>query len=134
MTKMLKTMLAVGLFSAGAAGVALSGTPMASAQVTKGGEVKSKEKPSDKAAKDDKKPVAVKGSVIIKPDAKERFRISIKGEDGKTLLMSAGNGFETEKEAREAIDEIKAILRDTKITLEKGEPSKDAPKDKPKDK
>lgn len=131
MTKMLKTMLAVGLFSAGAAGVVLSGTPMASAQATKGGEVKSKEKSS---VKDDKKPVAVKGSVIIKPDAKERFRISIKGEDGKTLLMSAGNGFETEKEAREAIDEIKAILKDTKITLEKGEPSKDAPKDKPKDK
>ena len=131
---MLKTMLAVGLFSAGAAGVVLSGTPMASAQATKGGEEKFGEKPSNKGAAEYKKPDVLKGFVVIKPDAKDRFRISIKGGDGKTLLMSAGNGFETEKEAREAIDEIKAILKDTKITLEKAEPSKDALKDKPKDK
>ncbi|MEO2092348.1 MAG: hypothetical protein ABGY75_23090, partial [Gemmataceae bacterium] len=70
-----------------------------------------------------KKPpaTAAKGSVVIKPDAKGRFRLSVKNEDGKTLLMSAGNGLETEKEAREAIDEIKGILSAAKVTVEKAE-------------
>ena len=131
-TKLLKTMLAVSLFSAGAAGVVLNNTPLASAQTTKGG--KAAEKP---AQKDEKKPstTGAKGSIIIKPDAKDRFRIMIKGEDGKALLMTAGNGFETEKEAREAIEEIKAILKDTKVTLEKAEPKEPAKdKEKAKDK
>ncbi len=133
MTKMLKTMLAVGLFSAGAAGVMLSATPVASAQAQKGADkTKAGEKP---APKDDKKPTAttVKGALVVKPGKDDRFRIFIRGEDGKTMMMSAGNGFETEKEAKEAIDEIKAILKDAKVTVEKADPKEPA-KDKPKDK
>jgi hypothetical protein len=48
-------------------------------------------------------------------------------------MMSSGNGFETEKEAKEAIDEIKAILKDAKVTTEKADP-KEAEKPNDKDK
>jgi uncharacterized protein YegP (UPF0339 family) len=131
---MLKTMLVLGLFSAAAVGVAITGTPVASAQATKGAD-KTKEKPTDKATKDDKKPTASTGksAVVVKPGKDDRFRIFIRNEDGKTIMMSSGNGFETEKEAKEAIDEIKAILKDAKVTSEKADP-KEPSKDKEKDK
>ena len=72
-------------------------------------------------------PKAGKGSITIKPDAKGRYRLLIKDADGKGLLMTAGNGFETEKEAKEALEEIKAILASGKVTVEKAD-------DKEKDK
>jgi uncharacterized protein YegP (UPF0339 family) len=110
MKKLLRNVLLASLFSASAIGVMSLSNPEAFAQGAKG-------KAADKAKGE--KPSA-KGSVIIKPDAKERFRISIKNEDGKTLLMSAGNGFATEEEAKAAIEEIKAILETAKVTVEKG--------------
>ncbi|MCU0702474.1 MAG: hypothetical protein MUF18_00595 [Fimbriiglobus sp.] len=69
----------------------------------------------------DTKPAASKGSITIKPDAKGRYRLLIKDADGKGMLMTAGNGFETEKEAREAIEELKSILSSAKVTVEKGD-------------
>jgi uncharacterized protein YegP (UPF0339 family) len=131
MNKLIKTMMVLGLFGAGAVGVALTGTPLASAQATKGSE---KTKPAEKPAeKSGTKPAAAKGSLVVKPGKDDRFRIFIRNEDGKTIMMSSGNGFETEKEAKEAIDEIKAILKDAKVTTEKADP-KEPSKDKEKDK
>jgi len=80
-------------------------------------------KPAD--PKDD--PKASKGTITIKPDAKGRYRLLIKDADGKGILMTAGNGFETEKEARAALEEIKGILATGKVTVEKAD-------DKEKDK
>lgn len=117
MKKLVTALALVGLFAAG--------TTFAVAQ---------RDKPVETKKEDPKKPAdpkGVKGSVVIKPDAKGRFRISVKDEDGKTLLMSAGNGFETEKEARAAIDDIKSILSSAKVTVEKAD---DKEKDKEKDK
>jgi uncharacterized protein YegP (UPF0339 family) len=113
-------------------GLLVAGTFTAIAQAPKKEEPKKEEpkKPADPKV-DPKKPAdpkaASKGSVVIKPDAKGRFRISVKDEDGKTLLMSAGNGFETEKDAKAAIEEIKGILAAAKVTVEKAD-------DKEKDK
>lgn len=113
MKKLFRTLALAGVFAVAAGtAVTLSG-PVALANSQKA-----------KAKTDDtKKPptTAAKGSVVIKPDAKGRFRLSVKNEDGKTLLMSAGNGFETEKEARDAIDEIKGILGGAKVTVEKAD-------------
>jgi uncharacterized protein YegP (UPF0339 family) len=111
--KLFAALALVGLFAAG--------TTLAVAQ---------REKPADPVKPADPKkpadpvkvdPKAVKGSVVLKPDAKGRYRISVKGEDGKTLLMSAGNGFETEKDARAAVEEIKGILAGAKVTVEKAD-------------
>ena len=75
-------------------------------------------KPTGKA---DPKPTAGKGSITIKPDAKGRYRLLIKDADGKGLLMTAGNGFETEKDAKEALEAIKGILATGKVTVEKAD-------------
>lgn len=74
-------------------------------------------KPAD-PAKEDPAP-AGKGSVVLKPDAKGRFRISVKDANGKTVLMTAGNGYATEEEAKEAIENVKKILATAKVTVEK---------------
>ena len=119
MSKWIRTLTLAGVFAIGAGTVVTLSSPVALANSQK-----AKTKEADpKKPEDPKKPptTSVKGSVVIKPDAKGRFRISVKNEDGKTLLMSAGNGFETEKEAREAIDEIKGILSGAKVTVEKAE-------------
>ncbi len=110
MKKWLRHIVLASLFSVSALGIVSLSNPAALAQGAKG-----------KAAQ---KAKLVTGSIIIKPDAKERFRISIKNDDGKTLLMSAGNGFATEEEAKAAIEDIKAILANGKVTVEKGEPKK----------
>ena len=108
MKKLLAALALVGLFSAG--------TFTVIAQAPKKDDTK---KPDDTKKADPK--TAAKGSVVIKPDAKGRFRISVKDEDGKTLLMSAGNGFETEKDAKAAIEEIKGIMSSAKVTVEKAD-------------
>lgn len=123
MSKWIRNLTLAGVFAVAAGGVATVSGPTALAQAQK-----DKAKPADPKKDDPKKPddkKAVKGSIVIKPDAKDRFRISVRGEDGKTLLMSAGNGFATEKEAREAIDEIKGILASAKVTVEPKEKEKD---------
>jgi len=116
-----------GLFAAGVATVATVSGPVAFAQAPK-------QKPAATTAavattkKDDPKPSATKGSIVIKPDAKEKFRIYVKDAEGKTLLMTAGAGFATEKEAKEKVEEIIAIVGKAKVTVEKGdakEPEKD---------
>lgn len=119
MKKLFRTLALAGVFAVAAGtAVTLSG-PVALANSQK---AKVDPKKDDTKKEDPKKPTTVaKGSVVIKPDAKGRFRLSVKNEDGKTLLMSAGNGFETEKEAREAIDDIKSILASAKVTVEKGD-------------
>ncbi len=103
MKRTLAALVLTGLFAAG------SLTAIAHAQATKPTAVK----PAD--------PKAVKGSITIKPDAKGRYRLLIKDADGKGLLMTAGNGFETEKDAKEALEEIKGILASGKVTVEKAE-------------
>lgn len=118
MKKLFRTLALAGVFAVGAGTVVTLSGPVALANSQK-----AKAKEEQKKPDDTKKPptTAGKGSVVIKPDAKGRFRLSVKNEDGKTLLMSAGNGFETEKEAREAIDEIKGILAGAKVTVEKAD-------------
>ncbi len=119
MKKLFRTLALAGVFAVGAGTVVTLSGPVALANSQK---AKADPKKEDTKKEDPKKPTtAAKGSVVIKPDAKGRFRLSVKNEDGKTLLMSAGNGFETEKEAREAIDDIKSILSSAKVTVEKGE-------------
>jgi uncharacterized protein YegP (UPF0339 family) len=125
--KWIRTLTLASVFATSAVGVvSLSSPTTAQAQTAKDKKAADNkaEKPATKA--EEKKPAAaaVKGEVIIKPDAKGRYRISIKNDD-KTVLMSAGNGFETEKEARDAIEEIKSILASTRVTVEKAEASKD---------
>ncbi len=101
----------------------LAAAPVALAQATK----PTAAKPADPKV-DPKKPadpkVASKASITIKPDAKGRYRLLIKDSDGKGFLMTAGNGFETEKEAKEALDELKTILGAVKPTVEKADEEK----------
>lgn len=113
MKKLFAALALVGLFAAG--------TTLAVAQ---------REKPADPVKPaDPKKPVdpvkvdpkAGKGTITIKPDAKGRYRILVKDADGKGLLMTAGNGFETEKDARAAVEEAKGILTSGKVTVEKAD-------------
>lgn len=102
-------------------GVFAAGTFTAIAQTPKKEDPKKAEdtkKPADTKKED---PKASKGSITIKPDAKGRYRLLVKDADGKSFLMTAGNGFETEKEAREAIEAAKAIFVSPKITVEKGD-------------
>jgi uncharacterized protein YegP (UPF0339 family) len=113
MTKWIRSLALASVFAIGAGTVVTLSSPAVLAQAAKGKPAVDPKKPEEP------KKSAAKGSVIIKPDAKERFRISIKDEEGKTLLMSAGNGFATEKEARDAIEDIKAILASAKVTVEK---------------
>ncbi len=89
-------------------------------------------KDDPKKPADTKAPSIGKSSITIKPDAKGKFRLLIKDSDGKGFLMTAGGGFETEKEAREALDELKTILGAVKPTVEKADPADD--KEKPKEK
>jgi hypothetical protein len=117
MKKLLAALALVGLFAAG--------TFTAVAQAPKKDDTK---KPADdKKPADAKKSTDVgKASITIKPDAKGRFRLLIKDTEGKGFLMTAGNGFETEKEAKDALDELKVILAGVKPTVEKGDaPEKD---------
>ena len=125
MKKMIAALALTGLF--------VAGTFTAIAQAPKP-TAKADPKPADPKVDpkaDPKKPAdpkaASKGSITIKPDAKGRYRLLIKDADGKGVLMTAGNGFETEKEAREALEEVKGILATGKVTVEKAD-------DKEKDK
>ncbi len=125
MKKLIAALALTGLFAAG--------TFSAIAQAPKKEEPKKEDpkKPADPKVDpkvDPKKPVepkvdpkANKGSITIKPDAKGRYRLLIKDADGKGMLMTAGNGFETEKEAREALEEVKGILATGKVTVEKAD-------------
>lgn len=132
--KLIAALALCGLFAAGTAvGLAQKPDPVKPADPKKPVDPV---KPADPKV-DPKKPVdpkdpkapAVKGSVVIKPDTNGKFRVSIRDENDKTLLMSStGFIFDTEKEAKEAIDDIKAILATAKVTVLKA----DAPKDKDK--
>lgn len=117
MNKWIRALALSGVFAVGTGAVVTLSSPMASATQKE----KAKAKAADPKPEEPKKTTAAKGSVVIKPDAKGRFRLSVKNEDGKTLLMSAGNGFETEKEARDAIEDIKGILASAKVTVEKAD-------------
>jgi uncharacterized protein YegP (UPF0339 family) len=121
--KLIAVVTLTGLFAAG------TFTALAYAQGTKPTAAATKPADPKPTGKADPKPdpkAAVKGSVVIKPDVKGKFRVSIRDEDGKTLLMSStGFIFDTEKEAIAAIDEIKSILATSKVTVEKAEEKKD---------
>lgn len=110
MSKWIRNATLAGLFAVGVGGVVSVSSPTALAYTQK---AKAKAKAGD--------PAPGKGTIIIKPDAKGRFRLSVKNGDGKTLLMTAGNGFATEEDARAAIEEIKGIMAAGKVTVEKGE-------------
>jgi uncharacterized protein YegP (UPF0339 family) len=122
-SKWIRSLTLAGVFAVAAGGVVGVSGPAAIAQQSKAADKKAADpkKPEEPKKTDDKKSSSAKGSVIIKPDAKGRFRISVKDDGGKTLLMSAGNGFETEKEAKDAVEEIKGILAAAKVTVEKGD-------------
>jgi uncharacterized protein YegP (UPF0339 family) len=72
-----------------------------------------------------KKPVDTKkdakGTLAIKPDAKGKYRLYVRDSEGKTLLMSAGAGFDDEKSAKEAFEEVKGIVAAGKVTVEKAD-------------
>lgn len=119
MKKLFHTLALAGVFAVGAGAVVTLSGPAALANSQK-----AKAKEEQKKPDDTKKPpttAAGKGTITIKPDAKGRFRLTVKNADGKTLLMTAGNGFESEKEARDAIEEIKGIMAGGKVAVEKGE-------------
>lgn len=108
MKKQLVALALVGLFAAG--------TFTAIAQAPKKDDTKKEDpkKPTDPKS-------ATKGTVTIKPDAKGKYRILVKDADGKGMLMTAGGGYDTEKEAREAVEEAKGILSSAKVTVEKAD-------------
>ncbi|MFO0842446.1 MAG: hypothetical protein U0797_08635 [Gemmataceae bacterium] len=76
--------------------------------------------------KDGKKSKAAAGSIEIRENAKGKFYYVILNTEGKYAASSNPVSYTTEKEAREAIDELKEILASAKIT--KGKP-KEAKKD-----
>lgn len=108
MKKLLTAVALTGLFAAG--------TFTVIAQAPKKEDAKPTAKAEPKAD-----PKASKGTITIKPDAKGRYRLLVKDADGKSFLMTAGNGFETEKEAREAIEEAKGIFSGGKVVVEKAD-------------
>lgn len=109
MKKLLAAVALTGLFAAG--------TLTVIAQAPK----KEDAKPTAKAEPKADPKAASKGTITIKPDAKGRYRLLVKDADGKGFLMTAGNGFETEKAAREAIEEAKAIFSSGKVVVEKAD-------------
>ena len=116
MKKFTKTMTALGLFSLGSVGVMLTATPEAVAQATKGKEKSPETKLADKVKDEPKKTTAVKGKVLIKEDKKDLFRFSVVDQDDKTVMQST-KGYKTVKEAREALEEAKAILGSANVTI-----------------
>lgn len=106
MKKLFAALSLCGLFAAG--------TMLAVAQAPKPDPKADPKKPADPKT-------ASKGALVVKPDAKGKFRLYVRDGDGKTMLMSAGAGFDTEKEAKEAFDEVKKIVADGKVTTEKAD-------------
>lgn len=111
MKKLLAAVAMTGLFAIGTCtAVALAQAPP---------------KPADPKKEDPKKPADTKkdakGTLAIKPDAKGKYRLYVRDADGKTLLMSAGAGFEDEKAAKEAFEEVKGIVGSAKVTVEKAD-------------
>lgn len=123
MSKWIRALALSGVFAVGAGTVASLSSPSAFAYSQKAKAKEADPKKAEEPKKDEPKKTtaAGKAAVVIKPDAKGRYRLSVRNEDGKTLLMSAGNGFETEKEARDAVEVIKGILSSAKVTVEKAD-------------
>jgi len=69
------------------------------------------------AQKKDAKKDASVGSVIIAAGKDGKFRFQVRSADDKYLAGSAA--YATEKEAKEAVDELKKVLATAKVTVEK---------------
>jgi len=89
------------------------------AQTTK----KEKDKDKDKDAKKDKDTKKPAGGVIeVVQGAKDgKFRFFVRDADGKLLAMCSPSGFASEKDAKEAIDDLKDVLRTAKVTTKKAD-------------
>ena len=75
-----------------------------------------KEKDKDKDAK---KPT---GGVIEVAEGKDgKFRFFVRNADGKLLAMSSPSGFASEKDAKEAINDLKDVIRTAKVTTKKAD-------------
>jgi uncharacterized protein YegP (UPF0339 family) len=71
----------------------------------------------------------VKSGVIEISEGKDgKFRFFVRDGEGKLLAMSSPGGFATEKDARAAIDSLKAVISRATVTVKKG--VKKAAKDK----
>jgi uncharacterized protein YegP (UPF0339 family) len=122
MKKLLAAVALTGLFAAGTFTVLAQVPKKEDAKPTAKADPKADpKKPADTKKEEPAKSTA-KGSVVVKPDARGKYRVSIRNEDGKTLLMSStGFTFDSEKEAIAAIEDIKSILATSKVTVEKAD-------------
>jgi hypothetical protein len=68
------------------------------------------------------------GVVEISEGKDEKFRFFVRDDQGKLLAMSSPGGFESEKEARAAVETLKEVLKSAKVVNVKKD-AKDA-KDK----
>ena len=120
MKKFVRSLLVASAFAAGA--LVVTAPTAAVAQVTKDNpKATPKEDPKAKSKTGDPKPpVAVKGSVVIKPGKDGKFRFFVRDEDDKSLMQSS-TGYATEDEAKRMLDTVKAILAASKVTSEKAE-------------
>ena len=133
MKKFVRSLLAAAALAAGAGALVATAPTYAVAQVAKD---PPKTKPADPKADPkvdpkadpkkpaDPKPVAAKGTVTIKPGKDGKFRFFVHDEDDKTLMQSS-TGYATEEDAKKMLENVKAILASSKVTVEKGEPAKD---------
>jgi len=84
------------------------------AQATK----KDKDKDSKKGK--DAKPAGV---IEIAEGKDDKFRFFVRNSEGKLLAMSSPGGFATEKDAKEAIDDLKDVISSAKVTTKKPDKS-----------
>jgi uncharacterized protein YegP (UPF0339 family) len=71
---------------------------------------------------------AKSGVIEISEGKDGKFRFFVRDGEGKLLAMSSPGGFATEKDARAAIDSLKAVISRATVTVKKG--VKKAAKDK----
>jgi uncharacterized protein YegP (UPF0339 family) len=108
---MRKVLVCALMIAAMAAFTGVNTTPTM-AQATK------KDKDSKKAK--DAKPAGV---IEIAEGKDDKFRFFVRNAEGKLLAMSSPGGFATEKDAKEAIDDLKEVISSAKVTTKK--PDKD---------
>ena len=122
MKKLVRSLLVASAFAAGAGALVITAPTAAVAQVTKDNPKGTpKEDPKSKAkGGDPKAPVAVKGSVVIKPGKDGKFRFFVRDEDDKSLMQSS-TGYATEDDAKKMLETVKAILAASKVTSEKAD-------------